>query len=317
MGKRTNTIIRFVPQQEAWVIERMGKYHRVVEAGPCVLFPLLDNVSYVQTLKERAVDVLQQTAITLDNVTIQLDGVLYIKVIDPYKASYGVDNVSYAVSQLAQTAMRSEIGKMSLQQVLRERQTVNVNVSSAINEASGSWGVRCLRHEIKDIRPPKEVEDAMHRQVSAERSKRAEILQSEGHRLAAINNAEAEKQRSILASEGQRQAAANRAQGERQASILAAEAAKQASVLNAEGTAQGLEEISRAIASTPGGKDALALQLAQQYVAAFGNLAKEGTSVVVPAQLNDIGGMITGGMSIFDNVSRNGQSSMPIMNGKC
>lgn len=320
MVTKHNTIFKFVPQQEAWVIERMGKYHRVLEPGPCMLFPILDKISYVQSLKEKAVDISHQTAITLDNVTIQLDGVLYIKIFDAYKASYGVDDVVRAVSQLSQTAMRSEIGQMTLQQVLRERQTININVSTAINEASTDWGITCLRHEIKDITPPREVEDAMHRQVSAERSKRAEILQSEGHRVAAVNKAEADKQTAILASEGQRQAASNRAEGDRKAAILAAEAAKQASILSAEGTAQGLNEIADALSSTAGGKDALALQLAQQYVEAFGKLAKEGTSVVVPAQLNDIGGMIAGGLSIFDNVrsdSLNGPSKVApkLMNG--
>lgn len=254
----TNTVVKFVPQQQAWVVERMGKFHRILKPGIAFLAPFIDRISYVQNLKETAVEVPRQSAITADNVTLDMDGVLYVRVLDPFKASYGVEDAQYAVSQLAQTTMRSEIGKLTLQQVLKERQSLNSSITESINEASDDWGVSCLRYEIKDIRPPSSVVDAMHRQVSAERSKRAEILESEGHR---------------------------------QAVILAADA-----------TAEGLRKVAQAIELSPKGPDAVSLQLADKYIESFGKLAKEGTGVVVPAQLGDIGAMVAGGLSIFDRV---------------
>lgn len=270
--KRTlpaNLLIRFVPQQEAWVVERMGKFSRVLSPGAALLFPFLDKIRYVQSLKEQAVQIEQQSAITMDNVTLHLDGVLYVKVTDPYRASYGVEDANYAVSQLAQTAMRSEIGRLSLQQVLRERQELNERITATINEAAQAWGVICLRYEIKDIRPPRDVLDAMHRQVSAERAKRAEILESEGHLQATINRAEGEKQTTVL---------------------------------QAQGVAQSIAYIAKAISENEQGKDAVTLQVANSYIHAFEKLAKEGTSVVVPAKLDDMGGMVASGLSIFDSI---------------
>lgn len=266
-----NTVVKFVPQQQAWVVERMGKFHRVLEPGVNFLIPFIDRIQYVQSLKESAVQIDNQAAITSDNVTLHLDGVLYVKVFDPYRASYGVDEAQYAITQLAQTAMRSEIGKLTLQDVLRERQTLNELITATINEAADAWGIKCLRYEIKDIQPPKDVLEAMHRQVSSERAKRAEILESEGHRQAAVNRAEGEKQMNVL---------------------------------NAEGVARSIELIAKAIRENELGKDAVSLQLAQQYIDAFGKLAKEGTSVVVPAKLDDIGGMVAGGVSIFDAIRK-------------
>ncbi|PRT52855.1 Uncharacterized protein C16G5.07c [Wickerhamiella sorbophila] len=266
-----NTVVKFVPQQQAWVVERMGRFNRILQPGLAVLVPFLDKIAYVKSLKENAVEVPRQSAITSDNVTLEMDGILYVRIFDAYKASYGVEDAEYAISQLAQTTMRSEIGQLTLDHVLRERQQLNLNITAAINEAAKEWGITCLRYEIKDIHPPNEVLEAMHRQVSAERSKRAEILESEGHRQAAINKAEGTKQSIILA---------------------------------AEATAQGIRQVADAIAASPQGRDAVSLQVADRYVDAFGKLAKESNTVVIPQNLGDMGSMIAGGMAIFDKVSQ-------------
>ena len=216
---------------------------------------------------------------------------LYIRVFDAYKASYGVEDAEYAISQLAQTTMRSEIGQLSLDHVLKERQSLNANITTVLNEAAQDWGLKCLRYEIRDIHPPSNVLEAMHRQVSAERSKRAEILESEGHRQAAINKAEGRKTSTILASEAIKAENVNTAEGEAQAILLKARA-----------SAQGIREIAKAIRETPGGNDAVSLQVAEKYVDAFGKLAKESNTVVIPAGLGDMGGLIASGLSIFDKV---------------
>lgn len=286
-----NTIIRFVPQQTAWVVERMGKFNRILNPGLAILVPFLDQIKYVKSLKESAVEVPSQNAITADNVTLEMDGVLYIRVFDAYKASYGVEDAEFAISQLAQTTMRSEIGQLSLDHVLRERQALNNNITTAINEAAQVWGIKCLRYEIRDIHPPANVLEAMHRQVSAERSKRAEILESEGHRQAAINEAEGKKQSTILASEAIKMEQINQASGQAEAILLKAKA-----------SAEGIKNIAQAIEQTPGGTDAVSLQVAEKYVDAFGKLAKESNTVVVPAGLGDMGGMIASGMNIYDKV---------------
>lgn len=296
----TNTIIRFVPQQNAWVVERMGKFHRILEPGLAILIPFLDKIRYVQSLKEAALEIPSQSAITADNVTLEMDGVLYIRVFDAYKASYGVEDAEYAISQLAQTTMRSEIGQLTLDHVLRERQSLNSNITTAINEAAHDWGIKCLRYEIRDIHPPANVLEAMHRQVSAERSKRAEILESEGHRQAAINKAEGLKESTILASEAVKTENINTASGEAEAILLKAKA-----------TAVGIKQIAEAIRGTPGGTDAVALQVAEKYVDAFGKLAKESNTVVVPAGLGDLGGFIAGGLSIFDKVRKGQAAGVP------
>lgn len=266
-----NTILKFVPQQEEWVVERMGKFHRILSPGPHILFPFIDTIRHVQTMKETAVQIDKQAAITSDNVTLYLDGVLFVQVVDPYKASYNVQDALYAVTQLAQTAMRSEIGKLSLQDVLKERQELNKHITFSINEAASAWGVKCLRHEIKDIKPPNDVLDAMHRQVSAERAKRAEILESEGHLQAAINKAEGERQVIVSRSKG---------------------------------VAESIALISKAVTEHEGGRDAMNLQLANQYVDAFKRLAKQGTCVVVPAKLDDMGSMVASGLTMFNQVSK-------------
>ncbi|KAJ2371070.1 Stomatin, partial [Coemansia sp. RSA 2611] len=283
-----NTIVKFVPQQEAWVVERMGRFSRILEPGLAILVPVLDRISYTQSLKEVAVEIPTQSAITQDNVTLELDGVLYYKVIDPYKASYGVANAEFSVTQLAQTTMRAEIGQMTLDTTLAERNLLNHNIVNAINAASESWGIACLRYEIRDIHPPAKVVEAMHSQVSAERSKRAQILESEGSRQSAINVAEGAKQAQILASEAEKMQQINRAMGE-------AEAIRQTAMAEA----AAIERVAQAIRGTEGGHQAASLQVAQQYVEAFGNIAKQANTIVVPASANDVAGMVTQAMSVF------------------
>ncbi|KAF7894489.1 uncharacterized protein EAF01_009940 [Botrytis porri] len=287
-----NTIIRFVPQQTAWIVERMGKFNRILEPGLAILLPIIDKIAYVKSLKESAIEIPSQSAITTDNVTLELDGVLYTRVFDAYKASYGVEDAEYAISQLAQTTMRSEIGQLTLDQVLKERAALNTNITAAINEAAQEWGVICLRYEIRDIHTPEGVMEAMHRQVTAERSKRAEILDSEGQRQSAINIAEGRKQSVILASEALRSEQINMASGEAEAILLKAKA-----------TAAGIEAVAQAIASgEESAQGAVSLSVAEKYVEAFGKLAKEGTAVVVPGNVGDIGSMIASAMAVYGKV---------------
>lgn len=295
-----NTIIRFVPQQTAWIVERMGKYHRILEPGLAVLIPFLDRIAYVKSLKEVALEIPSQSAITADNVTLDLDGVLYTRVFDAYKASYGVEDAEYAISQLAQTTMRSEIGQLTLDHVLKERAALNTNITAAINEAAQAWGVTCLRYEIRDIHAPAQVVEAMHRQVTAERSKRAEILESEGQRQSAINIAEGKKQSVILASEALRAERINTASGEAEAILLKARA-----------TAAGIDSVAKAIADgQENAQGAVSLSVAEKYVDAFGKLAKESTAVVVPGNVGDIASMITTGLSVYGKVGQTQAKTM-------
>ncbi|KAK9688370.1 Synaptotagmin-like protein 2 [Basidiobolus ranarum] len=298
-----NTIVKFVPQQEAWVVERMGKFNRVLEPGLAILVPFLDSIKYVKSLKEVAVEIPTQSAITQDNVTLQLDGVLYYKVEDPYKASYGVEDSEFSVAQLAQTTMRAEIGQMTLDKTLAERNMLNINIVEAINTAAADWGIRCLRYEIRDIHPPDNVVEAMHSQVSAERSKRAQILESEGARQSAINVAEGKKQATILASEAQKLEQINEAQGEAEAIILRAQA-----------TAQGIQRIAQSITQSRGGHHAVSLTVAEKYVDAFGKLAKEGTTIVVPAAAADVGSMVAQALTIYNKINHT-VGNQPSSNG--
>ncbi len=287
-----NTVVRFVPQQTAWIVERMGKFNRILQPGLAVLIPFLDRIAYVKSLKEVAQEIPSQSAITADNVTLELDGVLFTRVFDAYKASYGVEDAEYAISQLAQTTMRSEIGQLTLDHVLKERAALNTNITQAINEAAQAWGVTCLRYEIRDIHAPKPVVEAMHRQVTAERSKRAEILDSEGQRQSAINIAEGKKQSAILASEAVRAEKINKASGEAEAILLRARA-----------TASGIDAVARSISEgREAAHGAVSLSVAEKYVDAFGKLAKEGTAVVVPGNVGDIGGMIATALSVYGKV---------------
>ncbi|KAG7130236.1 hypothetical protein HYQ45_010851 [Verticillium longisporum] len=289
-----NTIIRFVPQQTAWIVERMGKFNRILDPGLAVLVPFIDRIAYVKSLKENAIEIPSQSAITADNVTLDLDGVLYTRVFDAYKASYGVEDAEYAISQLAQTTMRSEIGQLSLDHVLKERAALNTNITAAINEAAQAWGVTCLRYEIRDIHAPDGVVEAMHRQVTAERSKRAEILDSEGQRQSAINIAEGKKQSVILASEALKAEQINRASGEAEAIFMKAKA-----------TAAGIEAVAKSIAEgEEAAQGAVSLSVAEKYVDAFGKLAKESTAVVVPGNVGDIGSMIATGLSVYGKISQ-------------
>ena len=295
-----NTVVKFVPQQTAWIVERMGRFNRILQPGLAILVPLIDRIAYVKSLKENAMEIPSQSAITADNVTLELDGVLYTRVFDPFKASYGVEDADYAISQLAQTTMRSEIGQLTLDHVLKERAALNTNITQAINEAAADWGVRCLRYEIRDIHAPGPVVEAMHRQVTAERSKRAEILDSEGQRQSAINIAEGRKQSVILASEAVKAEQINSASGEAEAILLKARA-----------TANGIDAVARSIAEgKQSAQGAVSLSVAEKYVEAFGKLAKEGTSVVVPGNVGDIGGMIATAMSVYGNVNKSQVESM-------
>ncbi|EXJ81943.1 cell division cycle 20-like protein 1, cofactor-APC complex [Capronia coronata CBS 617.96] len=288
-----NTIIRFVPQQTAWIVERMGKFHRILQPGLAILLPIIDRIAYVQSLKESAIEIPSQSAITADNVTLELDGVLYTRVFDAYKASYGVEDAEYAISQLAQTTMRSEIGQLTLDHVLRERASLNSNITQAINEAAQEWGVVCLRYEIRDIHAPEGVVAAMHRQVTAERSKRAEILESEGQRQSAINIAEGRKQSVILASEALKAEQINMASGEAEAILVKAQA-----------TARGIEAVASAIKQgEDSAQSAVSLSVAEKYVDAFSKLAKEGTAVVVPGNVGDISSMIASAMAVYGKVN--------------
>src|SRR5437762_9543731 len=278
-------IARVVPQQQAWVVERLGKYSDTLQAGFHILIPFLDTVRYRHSLKEIAVDVPEQICITKDNVQVAVDGVLYIKILNPERASYGISDYNYAISQLAQTNLRSEIGKIELDKTFEERTNINSAVVSEVDKASEAWGVKVLRYEIKNITPPQDVLAAMEKQMRAEREKRAVILQSEGQRDASINAAEGDKQQVIKASEAKKQQAINEAEGQAAAIQSVAVA-----------TADGLRKVAEAL-RTPGGHEAMQLRIAEQYVTAFGNLAKSGTSMIVPANLTDISSVIATAMS--------------------
>ncbi|XP_013984047.1 stomatin-like protein 2, mitochondrial [Salmo salar] len=293
-----NTVVLFVPQQESWVVERMGRFHRILEPGLNFLIPILDKIRYVQSLKEIVIDVPEQSAVSLDNVTLQIDGVLYLRILDPFKASYGVEDPEYAVTQLAQTTMRSELGKLTLDKVFRERETLNTNIVHSINQASDDWGIRCLRYEIKDIHVPPRVKESMQMQVEAERKKRATVLESEGHKEAAINVAEGRKQAQILASEGQKAEQINNAAGEANAVLAKAEA-----------KAKAIRLLSDALAEQ-NGNAAASLSVAEQYVSAFSKLAKESNTILLPSNSGDISGMVTQAMAIYGSLAK--QSSKKI-----
>ncbi|KAI8986399.1 hypothetical protein BDB01DRAFT_785505 [Pilobolus umbonatus] len=294
-----NTIIKFVPQQEAWIVERMGKFDRLLEPGLNILVPIIERIKYVKSLKETAIEVPSQSAITQDNVTLELDGVLYFRIVDPFKASYGVEDAEFAITQLAQTTMRAEIGQMTLDRTLAERAHLNSNIVESINSAANDWGIRCLRYEIRDIHPPARVVESMHQQVSAERTKRAQILESEGARQAAINVAEGRKQATILASEAERAEKINMAAGE-------AEAIK----LRAHASAEGIQKVAHAI-SAQHGNDAVSMTVAEKYVEAFGRMAKEGTTIIVPASTSDAASMVTQALAIYNTINNKKSVTVP------
>ncbi len=282
-------IARVVPQQQAWIVERLGRYNRTLQAGFHILWPFFDSIRYKHSLKEFALDVPEQVCITRDNVQVAVDGVLYFKVLNPERASYGINDYNYAISQLAQTNLRSEIGKIELDKTFEERTNINMQVVSEVDKASEAWGVKVLRYEIKNITPPQDVLAAMEKQMRAEREKRALILQSEGQRDAAINSAEGEKQQTIKKSEAKKQQAINEAEGQAAAILSVAQA-----------TAEGIKKVADAL-KTPGGAEAMQLRIAEQYIGQFGNIAKSGNTMIVPANLADVASMLalaTGGLKV-------------------
>jgi regulator of protease activity HflC (stomatin/prohibitin superfamily) len=269
-----------VPQQSAYVVETLGKYSRTLQAGFHILIPFVERTAYKHTLKEQAIDIQEQRCITRDNVQVGVDGVLYLQVLDARQASYGIMDYGFAIAQLAQTTLRSEVGKIDLDRTFEERQVINASVVAELDKASAPWGVKVLRYEIRNINPPRDVIEAMEKQMRAEREKRAVILTSEGERDAAINSAEGEKQRVIKASEASKQQQINEAEGQAMAILAVAQA-----------TAEGLRQVAQALRQE-GGVEAMQLRIAEQYVEQFGQLAKAGNTLVLPATLSDVGSMI-------------------------
>ncbi|MEC7471133.1 MAG: slipin family protein, partial [Pseudomonadota bacterium] len=284
--------IKFVPQNRAYVIERFGKYQSTKEAGLNFIFPFIDRVAADRSLKEQAVDVPEQSAITKDNISLHVDGVLYFRVLDPYKATYGVDDYVFAVTQLAQTTMRSELGKMELDKTFEERDQLNTNIVTSINEASGPWGIQVLRYEIKDIVPPNSVMEAMEAQMKAERVKRAQILESEGDRQAAINRAEGAKQSVVLAAEADKAEQVLKAEGEAQAILAVAEA--QAEALRKVGEAADTEE----------GQKAIQLDLATKAIEAKQAIARESSIVLLPDGSTEAASLVTQAMAIINKMNK-------------
>jgi len=275
-----------IPQQSATVIERLGKFDRVLHAGISYIIPFVDRVAYKHTLKEQAMDIPEQVCITRDNVQVGVDGVIFIQVFDPQMASYGISNYVFSIVQLAQTTMRSEVGKIDLDKTFEERTTINSAIVSAINDASRTWGVKILRYEIKNIRPPDNVLNAMEKQMQAEREKRAVILQSEGEKQSAVNVAEGQKQKVVLESEAVRQKQINEATGQAEAIRAIAGA-----------TADGLKAVAGAV-QTQGGMEAVQLRVAEKLVEQFGHLAKQGNTLILPANFGDMSSLIATAMSV-------------------
>jgi regulator of protease activity HflC (stomatin/prohibitin superfamily) len=281
--------IKVVPQQNAYVVERLGKFHEVLQPGINFIIPFFDRVAYQHSLKEVALDIPEQVCITKDNVQVAVDGVVFIQVVDGMKASYGISNYKFAVIQLAQTTMRSEIGKIDLDKTFEERMNINRLVVASIDEASIGWGVKILRYEIKNITPPKTVLNAMEKQMQAEREKRAVILQSEGEKQSAINLAEGQKQKVVLESEALQQRQINEATGQAEAIRAVAEA-----------TADGIRSVAKAIHSD-GGMEAVQLRVAENLVEQFGKLAKTNNTLILPANFADMGSMISAAMTVVKN----------------
>ena len=279
--------VKVVPQQNSWVVERLGKFHAALLPGLNIVVPFVDRIAYRHMLKEVPLDVPSQVCITKDNTQLQVDGILYFQVTDPKLASYGTSNYVTAITQLAQTTLRSAIGKMELDKTFEEREHINTAVVAALDEAASSWGVKVLRYEIKDLTPPKEILHAMQAQITAEREKRALIAASEGRKQEQINIATGEREAFIQRSEGEKQSQINRAQGEAEAIKAVADA-----------TAQAIRKVADAIES-PGGMNAVNLKVAEKYVEAFANIAKQGTTLILPSNMADMGSMIATAMTVI------------------
>ncbi len=282
--------VRIVPQKSAYIVERLGKYHATLEAGFHLLMPIIDRVAYKHTLKEQAIDVPPQMCITRDNISVEVDGILYLMVMDAAKASYGIANYLFASTQLAQTTMRSEMGKLELDRSFEERTHINSAIVEAVDKASDPWGVKVTRYEIKNITPPQTIRDAMEKQMRAEREKRALIAESEGDRQARINRADGEKQEAIARSEGEKMKRINEAQGRSEEIKLVANA-----------TATGIREIALA-SQAEGGLNAVNLRLAEQYISEFGKLARTGNTMIIPTDLANVAGLIKTASSVIQNV---------------
>ncbi len=286
--------IKVVPQQTAWVVERLGKFHAVLNPGLNIIIPFIDRVAYRHSLKEIPLDTPSQVCITRDNTQLTVDGVLYFQVTDPKRASYGTSNYVIAITQLAQTTLRSVIGRMELDKTFEERDAINNNVVSAIDEAAMNWGVKVLRYEIKDLTPPAVILQAMQQQITAEREKRALIAASEGKKQEQINLATGAREAAIAQSEGEKQAEINKAEGQAAATLAIAKA-----------TAEALRTVAAAT-QTEGGMTAVNLQVAEKYVDAFGKLAKENNTLIVPGNLGDMSGMIASAMKIVEGAKKAG-----------
>jgi regulator of protease activity HflC (stomatin/prohibitin superfamily) len=280
--------VRIIPQQNAWVVERLGKFHSVLEPGLNLIVPFFDRIAYKHSLKEVPLDIPEQVCITRDNTQLAVDGIIYYQVVDPRLASYGTSNYVLAITQLAQTALRSEIGKMELDKTFESRDEINHKVVSVLDEAGRTWGIKVLRYELKSLTPPESILRAMQAQITAEREKRAVIATSEGKRQQEINIADGQRQAAILESEGQKQAQINKAQGEAGAIELVANA--NANAVRVVATAMGL----------PGGMDAANLKVAQQYVEAFANLAKVGNTLIIPTNIGDVASVVASAMTVMD-----------------
>jgi len=285
--------INIVPQRSAYIIERLGKYNDTLQAGFHVLIPFFDKIQYKHTLKEQAIDVAPQICITRDNISVEVDGILYLQVLDPKNASYGIDDYRFASIQIAQTTMRSVIGKLELDKTFEERDTINVSIVEAVDKASEPWGVKVTRYEVKNIVPPQSIKDAMEKQMRAERSKRAVIAESEGEKQAKINVAEGAKQELIATSEGEKQKRINEAMGK---------AAEIEAIATA--TAMGIKAIAEAIGSS-NGKDAVNLRIAEQYLMEFGKLASTNNTMIIPQNMADISGVIATATSVFKETTKN------------
>src|SRR6188508_402930 len=281
-----------VPQQSAYVVERLGRYHATMNAGFHLLMPFVDVIRYRHSLKETAWDIAAQVCITRDNVQVGVDGILYLKVLNPERASYGISDYLFAITQLAQTTLRSEVGKIDLDRTFEERSTINVAVVGELDKASEAWGVKVLRYEIKNIQPPGDILAAMEKQMRAEREKRAVILTSEGQRDAAINSAEGEKQQVIKASEARRQQQINEAEGQASAILAVATA-----------NAEGIKRVAEATRA-PGGAEAIQLKVAEQYIQEFGKVINNADTIILPSNLSDVAGMITTAMNVVQQTRK-------------